>query len=276
MTRKFLIASIFLRVSSKTNAGLTLGLLFAVFLWGGTNTGTKFIVTTWPPIWTGASRFSIAGLALLLLLRFTNRAGAINPLSAVIKRRLWWRGGLSLAAYIVTFNSALRLTSASHVALYLGAAPVWALLWEGRPPRTWNTVQRYGAAVLALSGVFVLFQPALKTMWRAGLLMLPLAAFEIYKTGLVLRLDLVAIQAYCILGGSVVTFWIWNHALRRWPTSQVLLFNNLIPLSTMSWAWACLGEAITPTFWVAILLVMTGVLLGQAASLFSSSASSRR
>jgi len=317
VTRKFLIASIFLRVSSKTNAGLTVGLLFAVFLWGGTNTGTKFIVTTWPPIWTGASRFSIAGLALLLLLRFTNRAGAINPLSAVIKRRLWWRGGLSLAAYIVTFNSALRLTSASHVALYLGAAPVWALLWEGRPPRTWNTVQRYGAAVLALSGVFVLFQPALKrgggtwvgellgltasilwtnygrqcrllatdlsgaevsahTMWRAGLLMLPLAAFEIYKTGLVLRLDLVAIQAYCILGGSVVTFWIWNHALRRWPTSQVLLFNNLIPLSTMSWAWACLGEAITPTFWVAILLVMTGVLLGQAASLFSSSASSRR
>ena len=92
--------------------------------------------------------------------------------------------------------------------------------------------------------------------------------------GLAFRLDLVAVQAYCILGGSVVTFWIWNHALRRWPTSQVLLFNNLIPLSTMTWAWACLGEAITPTFWVAMVLVMGGVLLGQAASLFSSSASS--
>ena len=313
---KFLSAPVSLRVRSKTNVGLTLSLLFAVFLWGGTNTGTKFIVTTWPPIWTGASRFTLAGLALLLLLRFTQRVEAMNPLSAVIKRRLWWRGGLSLAAYIVIFNSALRFTSASHVALYLGAAPVWALLWEGRAPRTWNTIQRYGAAVLALSGVFVLFQPALKrgggtwvgellglaasvlwtnygrqcralatelsgaevsahTMWRAGLLMLPLAAVEIYKTGLVFRSDLAAVQAYCIVGGSVVTFWIWNHALRRWPTSQVLLFNNLIPLSTMSWAWACLGEAITPTFWVAMLLVMTGVLLGQAASLFSSSAADR-
>ncbi len=311
---KFLIAPVSLRVRSKTNVGLTLSLLFAVFLWGGANTGTKFIVTTWPPIWTGASRFALAGFLLLLLLRFTNRVGAMSPLASVIKRRLWWRGGLSLAAYIVTFNSALRFTSASHVALYLGAAPVWALLWEGRPPRSWNSVRRYGAAVLALSGVFVLFQPALKlgggtwlgellglgasvlwtnygrqcralatelsgaevsahTMWRAGLLLLPLAAVEIYKTGMVWRTDLVAVQAYCIVGGGVVTFWIWNHALRRWPTSQVLLFNNLIPLSTMSWAWACLGESITSNFWMAMLLVMAGVLLGQAASLFSSPSS---
>ncbi len=311
---RFFWTPIFLRVRSKTNAALTLSLLFAVFLWGGTNTGTKFIVTTWPPIWTGASRFTLAGLLLLLLLRFTNRLGAMTPLGAVIKRRLWWRGGLSLAAYIITFNSALRFTSASHVALYLGAAPVWALLWEGWPPRTWNTIQRYGAAVLALGGVFVLFQPALKlgggtwlgellglaasvlwtnygrqcralanelsgaevsahTMWRAGLLLLPLAVVEIYKTGMVWRMDLVAVQAYCIVGGGVVTFWIWNHALRCWPTSQVLLFNNLIPLSTMSWAWACLGESITSTFWAAMLLIMAGVLLGQAASLFSSTSS---
>ena len=306
---------VFLRVRSKKNAALTLSLLFAVFLWGGTNTGTKFIVTSWPPIWTGASRFALAGSLLLLLLRFTNSRGNLSSLNAAVKRRLWWRGGLSLAVYIVAFNSALRFTSASHVALYLGAAPVWALLWEGRPPRSWNTFQRYGAAALALLGVFVLFQPALKlgggtwlgellglaasvlwtnygrqcralaadlsgaevsahTMWRAGLLLLPLAAVEIYKTGIVYRTDLVAVQAYCIVGGGVVTFWIWNHALRHWPTSQVLLFNNLIPLSTMSWAWACLGESIAPAFWLAMLLVMAGVLLGQAASLVSSSSSS--
>jgi drug/metabolite transporter (DMT)-like permease len=301
-------------VSSKINASLALSLLFAVFLWGGTNTGTKFIVTNWPPIWTGASRFSLAGLLLLLVVRLTNRQNPMRRLSADIKRRLWWRGGLSLAAYIVTFNTALRFTSVSHVALYLGAAPVWALLWEGLPPRSWNTIQRYGAAILALSGVFVLFQPALKhgggtwlgellglvasvlwtnygrqcralatelsgaevsahTMWRAGSIILPLAAVELLRTGIVWRLEVVAVQGYCILAGGVVSFWIWNHALRRWPASQVLLFNNLIPLSTMSWSWACLGEAITPTFWAAMVLVMTGVLLGQASSLFSSSAS---
>ncbi len=297
-----------------TNAALVLSLLLAVFLWGGSNTGTKFIVGTWPPIWTGASRFACAGLLLLLLLRCTNWLGAMSPLDRAIKRRLWWRGGLSLAAYIVSFNSALRFTTVSHVALYLGAAPVWALLWEGRPGRSWNTVQRYAAAALALGGVFVLFQPALKpgsgtwpgellgltasilwtnygrqcralaadlsaaeisahTMWRAGVLLLPLAAVEISKAGLPLPAQVMAVQAYCILAGGVVTFWIWTHALRRWPASQVLLFNNLIPLSTMSWAWACLGEPITSTFWTAMILVMAGVLLGQATAKRSQSSS---
>src|SRR6478735_6196509 len=141
---------------TRSDAALALSLVFAVFLWGGTNTGTRFIVQGWPPVWSGASRFLVAGLLMLAALRWTRWLGTPHPLSPEINRRLWWNGALSLASYIVCFYWALRYTSASHVALYLGASPVWALLWEGRPPRTWNTIQRYGAAVLALSGVFVL------------------------------------------------------------------------------------------------------------------------
>jgi drug/metabolite transporter (DMT)-like permease len=292
-------------VCFKSNAGLALSLLFAVFLWGASNAGTKHIVASWPPIWTGGSRFLSAGLLLLLLLRFTRLLGERSILNAATSRRLWSRGGLTLAAYIVAFNWALRFTSASHVALYLGCAPIWALLWEGPPARDWSSFRRYGAAALALGGLVVLFQPALKqgnrgewigeilglgasllwtvygrecrrlaeqlsgveitahTMCRAGLLLLCLSTIELAKTRLTLRADLVWTQLYCIIGGGVITFWIWNNALRRWPTSQVLLFNNLIPLSTMSWSWACLGEPVTPTFWFAMLLVFAGVLLGQ-------------
>ena len=72
------------------------------------------------------------------------------------------RGGLSLAAYTIAFCWALRLTSASHVALYIGASPVWALLVEQRPQKNWSSVRRYGAALLAVTGVLVLFWPALK------------------------------------------------------------------------------------------------------------------
>jgi drug/metabolite transporter (DMT)-like permease len=284
---------------------LALSLAFAVFLWGGNNTGTKFIVTSWPPIWTGGSRFLCAGLLLLGVLRWTDWLGTARRLTPEIRHRLWWRGGLSLAVYIVIFNTALRYTSVSHVALYLGASPVWALLWEGRPTRSWSTVQRYSAAGLALGGVFVLFWPALKvasgswvgevlglaasvlwthygrecrkfgaelsgaetsahTMWRAGVLLMPFGLLEIYaRAGLVWRTDLALVQAYCIIAGGVAAFAIWNNALRRWRTSQVLLFNNLIPLSTMSWARVCLGEPITPTFWLAMILVVGGVVIGQ-------------
>ncbi|NDB77371.1 MAG: EamA family transporter, partial [Verrucomicrobia bacterium] len=50
---------------------------------------------------------------------------------------------------------------------------------------------------------------------------------------------------------------------RHWPVSQVFLFSNLIPASTMVWAWLLLGEPVTQTFWVAMVLVIAGVVLGQ-------------
>jgi len=292
-------------VAGKTsNSRLALSLTFAVFLWGGNNTGTKVIVNAWPPIWTGASRFLCAGLILLALLRWTRWLGATHEVTPELQKRLWLRGGLSLATYIVCFNWALRFTSVSHVALYLGAAPVWALLWEGRPERNWTTLKRYGAAGLALIGVLVLFWPAFKqtsgnwlgeflglaasvlwtnygrqcralsgtlsgaqvsahTMWRAGIMLMPLALVEIQQRGLTWRPDVVAVQVYCILAGGVAAFAIWNNALRYWPTSQVFLFNNLIPLSSMSWARVWLGEPVTATFWMAMILILTGVILAQ-------------
>jgi drug/metabolite transporter (DMT)-like permease len=151
-------------VPKQTNSAAIAGsLLLTVILWGGNNAGTKWLVATWPPIWTGATRFLVAGFFLLAILRFTNRLGEFKPLARESYRQLWLRGGLSLAAYIVAFAWALKLTAASHVALYLGASPVWALLWEERPKRNWASARRYGAALLAVAGVLVLFWPELKT-----------------------------------------------------------------------------------------------------------------
>jgi drug/metabolite transporter (DMT)-like permease len=282
-------------------------LIFAVFLWGASNTGTKYLIAgdpPWPPMWTGATRFVSAGLLLLALIRRTRWAGVSSPPAPGMHRRLWWRGGLSLAVYVLAFNWALRFTTVSHVALYLGAAPVWAVLWEGRPPGVREGVKRYAAAVLALAGVLVLFWPALQdsqfslggealgmscgvlwtlygrqcrtlsegltgaevsaqTMWRAGALLAPLGLLELLIGGLDPTLPQLGIQLYCILGGGVAAFGIWVMALRRWPTSQVYLFNNLIPLSTMAWAHFTLGEAVTGTFGVAMGLIVAGVLVGQ-------------
>jgi drug/metabolite transporter (DMT)-like permease len=289
----------------KSNAAIAGSLLFVVFLWGGNNAGTKWLVATWPPVWTGGTRFLLAGLLLLAVLRFTPWLGQYRPLTSGLRRQLWLRGGLSLAVYIVIFNWALRLTAASHVALYIGASPVWNLLWEERPQRTWASARRYGAALLALGGVVVLFWPALKTgnnsvlgelfglaasilwanfshqmrilsadisgvevaahtMWMSGILLLPVGLGEIATRGLAVNVHLLGVQGFCILFGSVIPYALWNNALRHWRTSQVVLFNNLIPLSTMTWSWFFLHEPFTPTFWAAMVLIVAGVVLGQA------------
>ncbi len=312
--------------AKKSNGAIIATLLLTVVLWGASNAGTKHIVggaglvhaaNTWPAVWTGSTRFLCGGLALLLMMRWTTWFGALTPLTPGENRGLWLRGGLSLAVYIVVFNEALYYTAASHVALYLGTSPVWALVWEERPAWTRRSAQRYGAALLALSGVVVLFWPSLRsgttrwigevmgvlasvlwayygrqcralgarlsgavvsahTMWRAGLLLLPVALAEVIKLsadrghGFVLfdpgfwRPDLVLVQIYCFIGGGVFAYGLWNNALRHWQTSQVFLFNNLIPLSTMTWSHYCLGEPVTSTFWMAMALIVCGVVLGQA------------
>lgn len=294
-------------LAHKHRGGIAAGLVFAVFLWGGNNTGVKYLVGYWPPVWVGGSRFLCAGLLMMALLRWTRWLGPHTPPTAEQRARLWWRGGLSLALYIIAFNWANRLTQASHVALYLGAAPVWALLLEGRRGMSVSSlVTRYLAAALALSGVVTLFAPTLvsrgggsiagellglscsmlwtlygrqcrvlgvnmtgaemsaHTMWRAGVLLMPVALMEAFSRGLPWKPELLAVQSYCILAGGVVAFALWNNALRHWKTSEVYLFNNLIPLSTTLWAHFVLGEEVTPTFWMAMVLIISGVVIGQA------------
>jgi drug/metabolite transporter (DMT)-like permease len=291
--------------SLRSNGSIAASLALAVFFWGGNNVGVKHLVTSWPPVFVGATRFLCAGLLLLALLRWTRWFGRMGALTPGLRAPLW-RSSILLALYILAFNWALFFTSASHVALYLGAAPVWALLWEGWPERQWRSLQRYGAAALALTGVAVLFWPALtfdsaewpgellglsasvlwtaysrqcrtlatelngveitgRTMCRGGLLLLPFVLLEIALQPISWRADLLGIQLYCILAGGVVAFGLWNSALRYWPVSKVFLFNNLIPLSTCAWAAVFLHEAITPAFGWAMALVVAGVVLGQSA-----------
>jgi len=291
-------------LEKKNYPAIVAGLLLFVILWGGNNAGTKWMVGSWPPIWTGGTRFLLAGVILFAVLRFTRLLGRHQPLTSPQLRLLWLRGGLSLAAYIVAFCWALHLTAASHVALYLGASPVWALVWEERPRRSWASVRRYGAALLAVTGVLVLFWPALKTadtnlagelcalaasllwanynhqsrflarhingvnvaahsMWMSGVWLLPLGLVEVARQGIVLDKAHLGVQALCVIFGGVVPYAVWNSALRHWRTSQVMLFNNFIPITTTVWVYFLLGETITSTFYAAMVLIIAGVLLGQ-------------
>jgi drug/metabolite transporter (DMT)-like permease len=290
--------------TSRNHTAIAVGLLCCILFWGANNTGVKYLVREWPPVWIACSRMWLVGAIFYLLLRWTNWFGPTHPLTPELRRNLWWRAGPSLAVYIAAFTLALKFTSASHVALYLGSSPVWALLAEGRPRANLESLRRYGAAALALSGLVLLFWPKLHagggdwrgdllalgasflwtaygrhcrvlaqsmsgaeitagTMWRAAAWLTPAAAWELAHGGLTFTWGLAGVHAYCTIFGGVISFALYNNALRHWPVSQVFLFSNLIPASTMIWAWLLLGEPVTQTFWVAMVLVIAGVVLGQ-------------
>jgi len=286
------------------NGTIAAQLLLAVFLWGANNTACEYLVQHWPPAFVGATRFLASGLVLFALLRWTRFFGGQHDVSPDLRRRLWRGGGLTMALYILCFNYALKWTAVSHVVLYLGAAPVWALIWEERPQRNWRSAQRYSAAALALCGVLVLFCPQLRsgqariygellgltgsvlwttygrqcralsselssaeisahTFWRAALIMAPFGLIEVAMAPPAWNATFFLLQLFCVLGSGVLAFGLWNNGLRHWKTSEVYLFNNLIPLSTMTWARFCLNEQISHTFWVAMILIASGVILGQ-------------
>jgi len=244
------------------------------------------------------------GAIFYLLLRRTDWFGPTHATTQELQRSVWWRASLMLALYVLAFTFSLQFTSASHVALYLGTSPVWALLAEGGPRATLDSLRRYVAAALALSGLVILFWPKLHTaegnwrgdllalgasllwtiygrqcrdlaqslsgaeitsatMWRAAAWLTPLAVWEVTQGGLGISWSLVGVQAYCTIFGGVVSFALYNNALRHWPMSQVFLFSSLIPASTMIWAWLLLNEPVMRTFWVAMVLVIAGVVLGQ-------------
>ncbi len=290
--------------TGRNQSTIAAGLCCAILFWGANNTAVKYLVQFWPPVWIACSRMWLVGAIFYVLLRRTDWFGPTHRLTPELRRSLWRRASLSLAVYVVAFTVSLRFTSASHVALYLSTAPVWALLLEGGPRPTLDSLRRYGAAALALGGVGALFGPKLmgsggdwrgdalallasflwmcygrhcrvlasamsgaeitaSTMWRAAAWLTPAALWEVAQGGLTVSYGMLGIHAYCTVFGGVISFALYNNALRHWPVSQVLLFSNFIPASTMVWAWLLLGEPVTPTFWPAMLLVLAGVALGQ-------------
>ena len=299
--RPWNVAAVF---AARSNGGILAGVLLAIFIWGGNNAALKFTVAHWGPAVMASSRFLIAGVLMLALLRWTTWFGRPTRLTAALRRELWWRGAFGIAAYVLAYNYAMAFTTASNAALYAGMAPVWALIWEERPAPTWRSAQRYGAAALALVGVVILFWPALDfhsnrwmgdalallasvlwthygrqcrhlgrqlsgaemtahNLWRAGLLLLPFAILEAAIRGVPWRWDVVAAHGYTIVLGVIVAFALWSNALRHWPTSKVYLFNNLVPVSTVLWVSVTLHEPIAPNFWLAMLCIVLGVMLGQ-------------
>ena len=134
------------------SAAVVTGLIVAVFLWGGNNVATKYLVDTWPPIWTSCTRFLISGALLLFLAHKTRWFGSPKPLNPSLKKALWFKGSLSFTVYILSFIWALKFSTAANMGLLFASSPMWALLWEIRLVERAELIKRFIAAALTLSG----------------------------------------------------------------------------------------------------------------------------
>jgi len=157
---------------------------------------------------------------------------------------------LAVAGVMVLFWPALQTGNASVLGELFGL--VSSILWA-------NFSHQMRILSTDLSGAEV----AAQTMWMSGILLLPFGLGEIAVRGLAINARCLGVQGFCIVFGSVIPYALWNNALRHWRTSRVVLFNNLIPLSTMAWAHCFLGEPVTSTFAAAMILIVAGVVLGQ-------------
>ena len=286
-------------------------LLTTVLFWGANNVGLKFLVREWPPFWVVSSRIWLVAAILALLLRHTDWLGVTGAVRSGLWRVLWFRAGLSLAAYFGAITYSLKFISAPQMALHLATSPVWGLVFEQRPRASWTVVRKYAAASLALGGVAVLLWPKIRagtfewkgdmlaqvasilwtlygrecralskdlsgaqitcsSMWRAAVWLAPVTLWELVTVRIHFTAPLLGVSAYCTIFGGVVAFALYAHALRFWPVSQVFLFNNLIPASTMAFSWLLMGERVSGTFWIALGMVAAAVLAGSADSLANS------
>jgi drug/metabolite transporter (DMT)-like permease len=152
---------------------------------------------------------------------------------------------------LVLFWPSLRAAKPDLLGEFLGLTA--SILWANFSHQMRFLSARLGGAEVAAH-----------TMWMSGLGLLPFGLVEIAVRGIPINAGCLGALAFCVVFGGVIPYALWNNALRHWRTSQVVLFNNLIPLSTMAWAYCVLNEPVTPTFWPAMVLIVLGVLLGQA------------
>jgi drug/metabolite transporter (DMT)-like permease len=109
----------------RSSTAVEAALLLTVFFFGTNFTAVKIVVESVPPILFAATRFTLAGILLLLLIRFT------DPESRLGREDFFPVLGLGVVGVTLTqtvFTLGVSLTTAAHTALVYSTAPVWGML----------------------------------------------------------------------------------------------------------------------------------------------------
>jgi drug/metabolite transporter (DMT)-like permease len=278
-------------------------LLLTVFFFGTNFTAVKIVVESVPPILFAATRFTLAGLLLLLFVPF------FAPSSRL--RREDFLAVLSLGVVGVTltqtvFTLGVSLTTAANTALVYSTAPVWGMLLgfvlRLERPRPAGILgiglsllgvafivygglefagnSLVGDALILVAAVFwgsytVLsfsllerYSPvalAAYAMTLGGLAAFPLAALEpgVFDIGPLDGLTWGA-AAYSALCSSAFGFAAWGWGVSHVGANRVLIYQYLVTLTGVTTGIVLLGEDFGPGQIVGAVVILCGVYLARS------------
>jgi drug/metabolite transporter (DMT)-like permease len=194
----------------RASVWVEVSLLMTVFFFGTNFVAVKYVVDFVPPLLFAAVRFTVAGLMLYLILRFT------EPESRLLRKDLLPIFGLGVVGITVTqsvFTTGVSLTTAANTALIYSTAPVWGmLLGFGLALEKPRLSGIFGVA-LCLTGVAAIVYGGLEfggTSLAGDALILAAAicwgSYTVLSLGLLRRYTPLAVAAYPILLGGLAIF----------------------------------------------------------------------
>jgi drug/metabolite transporter (DMT)-like permease len=277
-------------------------LLLTVFFFGTNFTAVKIVVDSVPPILFAATRFTLAGLLLLLFVPFLGRQSRLRREDFLPVL------GLGIVGITVTqtvFTLGVNLTTAANTALVYSTAPVWGMLLGfvlglERPRFTgvlgiglslvgvgfivyggldFAGTSLVGDALILAAAVFwgsytVLSLSLLKrysplalaayAMTLGGLAAFPLAALEPggFDVGPLDGLTWGA-AAYSALCSSAFGFAAWGWGVSHVGANRVLIYQYLVTLTGVTSGIVLLGEDFGPGQLIGAAVIIGGVYLAR-------------
>ena len=264
-------------------------------IWGSTYLAIKFALLGFAPFFQMGSRFLVAGGLLMAWMRWRGAAwpDRVQWRNALVVGTLMLGGGMGGTAYAEqTIGSGLVVAFIAVVPLMIAALN---LLWGVKPSAT-----EVAGIVVGLAGVLMLTQGAGFQASPAGLIAITLAcicwslgsvlsqralplapgatgfASEMLCGGVVLMLmsalhgetmiwpiPAVAASAwaYLVVFGSLISFNAYMLLLARAPAGLASSYTFVNPVIAMLLGVAVAGETVTTFEWLAVSVVLGGVLL---------------
>jgi drug/metabolite transporter (DMT)-like permease len=185
-----------------------------------------------------------------------------SPIMSVIFARILLKERITLLRIIgmaICISGVLLLLSKGSFETLLNFSFTkgdWWVLAAAFTFAIYNTlVKKKPQAMSSVNFLFVIFL-------IGTIILVPFYLYELKNSGgFIINVSNLSSILYLGLGASVISFLIWNKAIRNLGTGRTALFGNLIPVFSSVEAVVLLNEKITSIHLISFILVVAGLVI---------------